>query len=161
VAGGTAVAAYGLHLRTSSSTVSGSGTGRPGAAPPAASERAMRAVLVGGVITLAMFWELSSYAGVVGRGYAERLARTSGNLPRVTVTSPDPLGVTAPGVSEEPVTLPAATGTTVVRYRTSGLRLLVSSGGRVFLLNDGWNPGAGGVVVVLPDDKTLHWQLSR
>jgi hypothetical protein len=154
VAGGTAVAAYGIHVVTMASDPTARGQRAGG------SERAMRAVLIGGVITLAMFWELSSYAGVVGRGYAERLARTVGNLPRVTVTSPDPLGVQAPGVSEEAVTIAAPTGAGTVRYRTTGLRLLVNSGGRVFLLNDGWRPGPG-VVVVLPDNSQLRWQLSR
>jgi hypothetical protein len=153
VAGGTAVAAYGTRLMRLAPA-------RPGRAAPASPERAARAVLIGGIITLAMFWELSSYAGVVGRGYAQRIARTVGTLPRVTVTSPDPLGVLAPGVIEEAVTLPGPTGAHNVRYRTTGLRLLVSSGGRVFLLTDGWRPGQG-AVVVLPDDDTLRWQLSR
>jgi hypothetical protein len=153
VAGGTAVAAYGTRLTRLAPA-------RPDRATPASPERAARAVLVGGIITLAMFWELSSYAGVVGRGYAERIARTVGSLPRVTVTSPDPLGVLAPGVTEEAVTLPGPTGAHNVRYRTTGLRLLVSSGGRVFLLTEGWRPGQG-AVVVLPDDDTLRWQLSR
>jgi hypothetical protein len=152
IAGGTAVAAYGSYLMSLSSE-------RRGPAP-STSERAMRAVLVGGVITLALFWELSSYATVVGRGYAHRIAQTVGSLPRVTVTSPDPLGVEAPGVTEEAVTIPAGIGTPTIRYRTTGLRLLVSSGGRVFLLSEGWRPG-NGVVVVLPDDSTLHWAFSR
>ncbi len=154
LAAGVAVAAYGSH-------VVGLTTDQvDGRRPAGTGERTLRAVLVTGVLSLAMFWELSSYAGVVGRGYAERLAQTINSLPRVTVTSPDPLGVQAPGVSEQAVTLPVADGKGTVRYRTTGLRLLVSSGGRVFLLNDGWRPGTG-VVVVLPDDPQLHWQLAR
>jgi hypothetical protein len=153
LAGGTAAAAYGAYLTNVG------GQPRPGRPPATTSERALRAVLIGGVISLALFWELSSYAGVVGRGYAVRLANTVGSLPRVTVTSPDPLGIQAPGVSEEPVTIPAGAAD-AVRYRTTGLRLLVSSGGRVFLLSEGWRPGAG-AVVVLPDDDKLHWQFSR
>ena len=152
LAAGTAVAAYGSQLMSMGAVVT-----RP---PIAASEKAMRAVLIGGIITLALFWELSSYATVVGRGYAQRIAHTVGSLPRVTVTSSEPLGVKAPGTSEEAIALPSGTGTKTIRYRTTGLRLLVSSGGRVFLLSDGWRPGSG-VVVVLPDDDTLHWQFSR
>jgi hypothetical protein len=150
VAAGTAVAAYGNSLAGLAA----------GPTRVQVSERALRAVLVGGVITLALFWELSSYAGVVGRGYAERLARTVNTLPRVSVTGPDPLGVQAPGVSEAVVTLPGDAGHSVLRYRTTGLRLLVTSGGRVFLLNDGWRPGVGSVLV-LPDDDKLRWQMSR
>jgi hypothetical protein len=154
VAGGAAAAAYGARLSRLAPT-------RPERATAASPERALRAVLVGGIITLAMFWELSSYAGVVGRGYAERIARTVGSLPRVTVTSPDPLGVLAAGVTEEAVTLPGPTTAHSVRYRTTGLRLLVSSGGRVFLLTEGWRPGQGAVVVLPEDDDALRWQLSR
>ena len=154
VAGGAAVAAYGSRF--------GDGAGPSGltGGATASSQRALRAVLVGGIVTLALFWELSSYAGVVGRGYAERLARTAGGLPQVTVSSPDPLGVLAPGVTEEAVSVPGPAGSHAVRYRTSGLRLLVNSGGRVFLLTEGWRPGQG-AVIVLPDNDTLRWQLSR
>ena len=88
--------------------------------PPGRPSEPRERVLVGSVITLAMFWELSSYAGVVGRGYAERIARSVGSLPQVIVTSPDPLGVLAPGVTEEAVSVPGPAGTHNVRYRTAG-----------------------------------------
>jgi hypothetical protein len=132
----------------------------PGRSQSGSAERVTRAVLIGGVVSLALFWELSSYATVVGRGYAQRITQTVSSLPRVTVTSPDPLGVQAPGVHEESVAVTGDGSAKSVRYRTTGLRLLVVSGGRIFLLNDGWRPGAG-VLVVLPDDDSLHWQLSR
>lgn len=62
-----------------------------------------------------------------------------------------PLWIDAPGVREE--RLDAA-------YRTTGLRLLVRSGGRIFLLHDGWTPQRG-TVIVLSDTGNVSWQFSR
>ena len=45
-------------------------------------------------------------------------------------------------------------------YRTTGLRLLGESGGRLFLLNDGWSRRSGSIVV-LEDDKSVRWQFAR
>jgi len=61
---GTAVAAYGGWLAGAAADPKPPG---PAGAPW---QRALRALLVGTVITLALFWEMSVYAGVVGRGYA-------------------------------------------------------------------------------------------
>jgi hypothetical protein len=123
-------------------------------------QRALRVLLVAGVITLALFWELSNYASVVGRGYALELARSVPRLPRATAFSANPLGIQALGVREERlVEGPLATKETW-RYRTTGLRFLVRSGGRMFLLHDGWTP-QGGTVIVLPDNDEVRWQFSR
>ena len=45
-------------------------------------------------------------------------------------------------------------------YRTTGLRLLARSGGRIILLHDGWSP-ATGTVIVVPDSDELIWQFRR
>jgi hypothetical protein len=145
LAGATQLAAYGGWLiRTASND-------HPRAAT--SWQRVLRKLLVGSVVTLALFWELSNYAAVVGRGYALDIADSLPTLPRATAYSAKPLGIQAPGVHEE--RLEAAGG-----YRTSGLRLLVRSGGRLFLLHDGWSPRSG-TVIVLPDNDHLRWQFSR
>lgn len=146
VASGAAAAAYGDWL-ANAATPADTRPGRPWQA-------VLRSLVVGGVITLGLFWEVSAYAGHLGRDYAVALAASVPAMPRATVFSPAPLDIQAPGVSE--VHLPGATP----RYRTTGLRFLVSSGGRIFLLHDGWRPGHG-TVIVLPDDGTLRWQFSR
>lgn len=159
LAGSAALAAYGSWLVRASGR-HGHGS-RPDeryvASPPW--QRALRAVLVGGVITLALFWQVAGYAGVVGRGYAQDVAQRVPELPRATALSPAPLGIQAPGVEQELITVEAAPEE-AARYRTTGLRLLVRSGGRMFLLHDGWTPG-GGTVIVLPDDGAVRWQFSR
>ncbi|GAA0210247.1 hypothetical protein GCM10010492_05060 [Saccharothrix mutabilis subsp. mutabilis] len=140
---GTVVAAYGAWL----TRVTGDAK-----APAPPWHNALRKLMVGSMITLALFWELSLYAGVTGRGYADELAATVHTLPRATAYSGESLGIEAPNVVEERLD----TG----RHRTTGLRLLVRSGGRVFLLHDRWNP-VNGRVVVLPDNETVRWQFSR
>jgi uncharacterized membrane protein YidH (DUF202 family) len=152
---GTAVAAYGGWL-------AGAAAHDPDAPAPAPPvwQSALRLLLVGSVITLALFWEVSNFAGVVGRGYAQQTAATVSQLPRVTAFSTTSLGIEAPGVREERIEAGPDTGNDAIRYRTTGLRFLASSGGRIFLLHDGWKP-RGGTVIVLPDNERVRWQFSR
>lgn len=154
LAAGTAVAAYGGWL---------AGAAKPRhAAQPAVPpwQRALRAFLIGSVITLALFWEVSTYAGVVGRGYALQIAAKLEQLPRATAFSATPLSIQAPRVREEQLNVGPDAGEDALRYRTTGLRLLVRSGGRMFLLHEGWTPQRG-TVVVLPDNEDVRWQFSR
>lgn len=155
LAGGAAIAAYGGWLAGAA--------GDPRAPLPASPpwQRALRALLVGTVITLALFWEVSNYADVVGRGKALELARTVPAMPRATAFSATPLGIQAPGVREERLDLAPEDATKdALRYRTTGMRFLVRSGGRMFLLHDGWTPRRG-TVIVLPDNDQVRWQFSR
>ncbi|MEE1620361.1 hypothetical protein ACQ3I4_07340 [Zafaria sp. Z1313] len=105
--------------------------------------RACAAALVG----VALFSAAANYATVEGtelaRGFGERIAQ----LPRVVVHSADPLGIDAPGAAVEE--LPEGAG---YRYRYTGLRLLEHTGGRYFLVSDGWTRRYG-VIVVLPSDE--------
>jgi hypothetical protein len=154
LAGGTAVAAYGGWLAAAARD--------PDDVVPAVPswQRALRKLLVGSLITAALFWELSNFAGVVGRGYAQQIEATVNRLPRVTVFSSSPLGIEAPGVREQPIPVDPAAGAKTARYRTTGLRFLVSSGGRMFLLHDGWKARTG-AVIILPDNEQIRWQFSR
>lgn len=151
LAAGVAVAAYGAWLVRATSYEH---------APVPPWQRALRGLLTGAVITMALFWQMSNYAGVVGRGYVQQLANATDDLPRVWAYSSVPLGIEAPGVSEELLTDPAVAEGDAPRYRTSGLRLLTRSGGRLFLLHDGWTPSSG-TVVLLPDDGEIRWQFSN
>ena len=155
LAAAVAVAGYGAWLADAAGPI-----GPAGRASYPPGQRALRTFLVTALVSLALFWELSSYAGVVGRGYAVQLESSVSQLPRATAFSADPLGIEAPGVREDRVVVPAAAGRSVVRYRTTGLRFLVRSGDRLFLLHDGWRID-GGVVVVLPDTDAIRWQFSH
>jgi hypothetical protein len=112
--------------------------------------------LAAATVALGGFWLLEEYAASVGQDYAEDVVERVDRLPRAVVTSPIPLGVQAPGVVEQPITGPAGTA----RYRTTGLRFLARSGGKVLLVHDGWTP-ADGVLIVLADTDDLAWEFSR
>ena len=73
------------------------------------------------------------------------------------VLSSSRLGITAPGVHEERLGGPRGPE---VRYRTTGLRLLARSGGKVLPGHDGWSPRTG-TVIVLSDSDELAWEFSR
>ena len=154
LAAGMATAAYGGWLAGAAADPRTAGP----AAPPW--QRALFALLVGGVITLALFWEVSSFAGVVGRGKALEIARQVPRLPRATAFSATPLGIDAPGVREERLDPGPGAAEDTPRYRTTGLRFLSISGGRLFLVHDGWTPRRG-TVIVLPDTDQVRWQFSR
>jgi hypothetical protein len=115
------------------------------------------ALLIAGTVFLGAFWMLEEYASAVGRGYARQLSDDVDRLPRAVVVSPTPLGIDAPGVREERL---GVTGSPDVRYRTTGLRLLARSGGKVLLVHDGWSPRTG-TVIVLSDSDELAWEFSR
>lgn len=149
VAGGTVVAAYGAWLRATASDA-------PATPAQPAWHHALRMLLVGGVVTAALFWAVSDFATIVGRGYALQVQEHVPTMPQVSAFSSTPLGLEAPGVVETLITEAGQ----VEHYRTTGLRLLVSSGGRMFLLYDGWKVGEG-PVIVLPDNEQIRWQFSR
>jgi hypothetical protein len=115
------------------------------------------AACVAGAVILGAFWLLEEYAASVGRGYALQLANSVDRLAQAAVISPTPLGIQAPGVTESRL---GTTETSDVRYRTTGLRLLARSGGKVLLVHDGWTPTTG-TVIVLPDSEEFAWQFQR
>ena len=117
----------------------------------------LTATVVTGLVVLGGFWILEEYASAVGRGYARQLVAGVDRLARAAVISPVPLGIDAPGVREQRI---GAADNPDVRYRTTGLRLLARSGGKVLLVHEGWTPQTGSVIV-LPDSDELGWQFSR
>lgn len=120
--------------------------------------KALSTVLIVGTIVLGSFWILEEYAEAVGGGMALQVISTvDQQLTRAIVISSIPLGIQAPGVRQERL---GEAESPNVRYRTTGLRLLARSGGKVVLVHDGWTPETG-TVVVLADSDDLSWQFSR
>ncbi|WP_234809112.1 hypothetical protein [Mycobacteroides saopaulense] len=149
IAIGTALAVYGRHLRRQ-----GQERTRPHHAI-ARPQDVLEAVLIGIVIAAAMFWAVQGYADIVGRGYAQRYEDSVSSLPRATAVSESPLGIDSPVVRTEQIT----TGPKTL-YRTTGLRLLAESGGRLFLMTEGWTIQKGSIIV-LDEDDSVHWQFSH
>lgn len=145
LAGAVLVAVWGLALRR---------LARPQPGHPAGQQRrdgrAVERILVFSLVTLLLFWGTSDYAQAVGRGSAVSIEQRVGSLPAATVYSAKRLGLTAAGVAEQSM----GTGEAPL-FRYTGLRLLVVSGGRIFLLHDGWTVQRGRVIV-LPDDSSVR-----
>jgi hypothetical protein len=142
MAGGVLLAAWGLSLWRRSRD----GAGRSIPALSRGSEK----TLIFCLVTLLLFWGTSDYAQALGRGLAVSYEERSMLLPTAVVYSKDRLGITAPNVREQtngPEEHPV--------YQYTGLRLLVVSGGRIFLLNEGWTLRSG-KVVVLRDDPGMR-----
>ncbi|MGI5398161.1 hypothetical protein ACQEVG_01620 [Streptomyces sp. CA-135486] len=102
------------------------------------------------VAVLALFWAVSSYAGIVGRGRAALTARTvDTGMPAVAVFSKDDLLIH--GRSSCRFTI--AGKASAFRYRYAGLRLFHVSGDRIFLVSRGWSPTQGTMFVVEESEK--------
>jgi hypothetical protein len=142
MAGGVLLAAWGLSLWRRSREVAGRST-------PALS-RGSEKTLIFCLVTLLLFWGTSDYAQALGRGLAVCYEERSMLLPTAVVYSKDRLGITAPNVREQ-----SSGSEEHPVYQYTGLRLLVVSGGRIFLLNEGWTLRSG-KVVVLRDDPGMR-----
>ncbi|WP_246295794.1 hypothetical protein [Arthrobacter wenxiniae] len=112
--------------------------------------RALEATFVFTLVTVLLFWGVSDFAQVVGRGLAADVQAQLASLPRADVYSHADLSIGAPGVAQNRL----GTASAPV-YKYTGLHLLVVSGGRFFLLPDGWTL-ARGTVVVLPDNDDVR-----
>lgn len=107
------------------------------------------------IAVLAVFWASSLYAAALGRGRAEVLAESLAGRPAVTVFSQRSLGIDATGVVVTRINDPAAE----YRYRYSGLRLLVHSANKYFLVNARWSR-AHGVTIVLDDTPDIRLEFT-
>jgi hypothetical protein len=102
------------------------------------------------VAVLALFWAVSSYAGIVGRGRAALTAATvDTGFPAVAVFSKDDLPIHGRGSCRYTITGKAS----AFHYRYAGLRLFHISGDRIFLVSRGWSPARGTMFVVEESEK--------
>ena len=130
--------------------------GRDGKLPALTTEqRAVETTLVLSLVTLLLFWGTADYAQALGRRLAINFEQGVQYMPRAEVYSHKPLSIGSNAVREVKV----GSGDTAL-YRYDGLRLLVLSGGRFFLLHDGWTP-RDGTVIVLPDDNSVRIEFKR
>ncbi|SCL29765.1 hypothetical protein GA0070624_3946 [Micromonospora rhizosphaerae] len=108
-------------------------------------------LLIGLLVGLLIFWELSGYAAVVGRGLARQITDNLRALPAVIVYSQTDLLISAPGV-----TVDAYQGEHLAyRYAYGGLRFLQYSGETYYLLPENWTQDHK-VVIVIRDSPELR-----
>ncbi len=122
--------------------------------PAAGGHSSVAAVLVVMLVVLSLFWATGDWAQAVGRGRARQLAQGLGQRPGVVVHSGAPLHLDAAGVTETVLDSPTP------GYRYHGLKLLIRSGGKFFLLPASWTP-SNGMVIVLPDSDQLRFEFTR
>lgn len=121
------------------------GTDGPRSVPPFAR------ALIGGVLLLLLFWFVSSYANYRGTNNALAIDRDLESRPGVVVLSAADLHLRGDGVTAE--TLEGEDS--AYRFCYSGLRYLVRSGGRQFLLPEHWQRGRDPVTVIRETDSVL------
>jgi len=112
-------------------------------------------VLVSLLVVLSIFWAASLYAGALGQGRAQYLAAHLSERPGVIVYSKLQLDLNGPGVRQEMLDESSAE----FHFRYVGLRLLVRSADKYFLLPDGWMRGAG-TAIVLRDSDDLRFEFT-
>jgi hypothetical protein len=106
--------------------------------------------LVAGVILLLAFWVVSSYAGYRGTAVAEQITGQLDRRPSVVVLSEKDLRLHGSGVHVERIQGVDSN----FAYCYSGLRFLIRSGGRQFLLPEHWRRGRDPVIVLNEDEST-------
>ncbi len=111
--------------------------------------------LVIAILFAGLFWIVADYAQLVGRQQAEQTAAGLTRVPSVIVYSRDPLSLEVPGVTEVEV----SGGQSVYRYRYTGLRFLVRSGEKYFLLPESWSLSRP-VSIILPDSDSIRVEMA-
>jgi hypothetical protein len=119
-------------------------------------QRPFAVVFVGVLVLVCVFWTASNYAEVLGRRLADDFAADIASLPGVAVYSESRLHLDGPGVDETEL---SDEGT--VRYRYRGLRLLEHTGGKFFLVSDGWTTEYGVVFILHDDDQSVRLDFVR
>jgi hypothetical protein len=116
--------------------------------------RAERAMIVAafGVLVIGLLWTANTFAGAYGAGRAQDEAQALSRRPEVVLFTNDPLPEVPPGVTH--VDLGSDTR---ARHEYRGLRLLLQSGDRLFLVPAEWTPDSSTLVV--PYDADVRLQL--
>jgi hypothetical protein len=103
---------------------------------------------------LMLFWAFSLYAAALGTGRAMQLQTALDGQPSVTVYSAQDLSLGPPVVTTRIESPDAA-----YRYRYTGLKLVLKSGGKFFMLTSGWDQQTG-LAVVLDEGPTVRFEFS-
>jgi hypothetical protein len=105
------------------------------------------------VLTLSAFWAISDFALITGRGAARFTGSNLSLRPAVAIFSTERLGLSGPGVDSGELASAER-----YRFRYTGLRMLLKTGGRFLLVPEGWEPGAA--VFLVDDEPSLRFEFS-
>lgn len=116
--------------------------------------KGLRQATLGIVIAMlcfSLFWFVAMYADVVGSWEAEQLASKLADRPCVVVFSRVPLSLERDGIQVQQMT----TEQDAYQYRYSGLRFLVRSADRFFLLPSNWSQQHPNTIII-PDTDAMR-----
>lgn len=116
-------------------------------------------VLVYVVIGASIFWATATVAQWSGLGLAKYDAQHFDNLPSVILDTKERLFLRDGPVIEETI-LPQSEGQTF-HYRYRGLRLLIESQNRMFLVPDEWSPSDSTLIVSLDGSVRVQFQFQN
>jgi hypothetical protein len=105
------------------------------------------------ILILSAFWAMNDFALITGRGAARFTGNNLNLRPAVTIFSTERLGLEGPGVDDG-----ALAAGERYRFRYTGLRMLLRTGGSYVLAPDGWE--RGGTVFVVDDEPSLRFEFS-
>ncbi len=150
---GVALAAYAFHLYTLASSTQGA----PSTIRMTDALRRTTLAIAFILITLGVFWCASTYADEKGQERAQAIFSQPSQLTAVVLYSQDSLVINVPGIQETKLTAPDA----FYRYTYTGLRFLIRSAGKYFLVSHLWPSQTTQVIVILDNDQirletTLH-----
>ena len=114
--------------------------------------RGASVALIGALLIATLFWQTERLAQLGGDALAEDLqAHLADRLPAVTLLSAGSLRIDATGVVETRL----EGSDSAYGYRYEGLYLLQRSGGKYFLLTDGWQDDRGRLLI-LADTESIR-----
>lgn len=116
--------------------------------------RRVATATVMGIFIVGMFWAANSFALTFGAGRAYQDALRLRQEPEVVVDTRERLQALPSGVTETNLDQPGGGN---FRYRYRGLRLLIESDGRLFLIPQPWT--RAGRTIIVPYDSTVRIQL--
>ncbi|MBB3730381.1 hypothetical protein [Nonomuraea dietziae] len=122
-----------------------------------ATVRAVRRAVFVALLALLLLWSVAVYAQLRGAAAAEQLRSDPTRLPGVVIYAPQRLYLEGLGITESPLPDTAAK----FHYRYAGLRLLIRSNQRYFLLPACWATTPQARAIALPDDPSIRLEFFR
>ena len=110
--------------------------------------------LVVSIVVLNLFWASAQFASALGSNRALDVVRDLGKRPLVTVFSKQSLAISRPVMEQR---MPG--GDVAYRFRYTGLRLIMTAGGKYLLLSEGWSRESG-TAVVLTDSPDIRLEFA-